>query len=158
MKRAWHSLGGQLGLLAIGIGIVVIVLGWNGAAGEFEVDAQVPYLLSGGAAGLALVGLGMALLVVQNSRRDRTLLEARFEELSRSISRLAGTVADQAVDPAGASTLVAAGNDSFHRLDCRLVDGKDLPRITVHTARREGLAACRICNPPAEEHSTPSAH
>jgi hypothetical protein len=149
MKRAWHSLGGQLGFLVVGVGIILIVLGWNGIAGESEVDAQMPYLLSGGAVGLALVGLGMAMLVVQNSRRDRAILEARFEELATSVSRLAGAVAERAASDSSASAVVVAGSDSFHRVECRLVEGKDLPKITLRTALGEGLEACRICNPNA---------
>jgi hypothetical protein len=154
VRRAWNSLGGQLGLCVIGVGIIVIVLGWNGAAGESEVDAQMPYLLSGGAAGLALVGLGIALLVVQNSRRDRAILEARFQELAQAVSRLASAVAERATADSSTSALVVVGSDSFHCPDCRLVDGKDLPRITVSTALGEGLEACRICNPTAANHST----
>lgn len=152
MDSRWPRLGGQLGLLGVAAGIIVISLGWNGAAGEFRVDAQMPYLLSGGALGLALVGLGVGLLVTQSARRDRAVLEAKFEELSRSVSRLANGMVDTAAGRAGGPgdvvDVVVAGTDSYHRPDCTLVTGKDLPRITVDTAAAENLEVCRVCNPP----------
>src|SRR5689334_4992419 len=88
MKRSYAKLGGQLGLGCVALGLIFIGLGWNGAAGVDFVSGQIPYLLSGGALGLALVAVGVGLIVVQNSRRDRSLLEAQLRELNTSISRL----------------------------------------------------------------------
>src|SRR5947209_7373835 len=81
MNRTWAKLGGQLGLGCIGIGILIIALAWNGAAGIDFVSGQIPYLLSGGALGVALCIVGGVLIVVQNSRRDRALLEAQLRDL-----------------------------------------------------------------------------
>jgi hypothetical protein len=144
----WNSprLSDQLGLLFMAVGILVVVLGWNGAAGESEVDAQMPYLLSGGAAGLALVVFGAALLVARNARRDRTILEARFQELSQSVTRLANALADS-VATGGSDAVFVAGSDSYHQPDCRLVDGKALPRVTASAVAAEHLEPCRVCNP-----------
>src|SRR5438309_9139840 len=93
VRRTWARLGGQLGLGLIAAGLLVIGLAWNGAAGIDFVSGQIPYLLSGGAMGLGLIGVGVGLVVVQNSRRDRSLVEAQLKELATAVNRLANAVA-----------------------------------------------------------------
>ena len=78
MRRTWARLGGQLGLGFIAAGLLLIGLAWNGAAGVDFVSGQIPYLLSGGALGLGLIILGAAMIIVQNSRKDRSLLESSY--------------------------------------------------------------------------------
>lgn len=155
MRRTWSRLGGQLGLGCIALGLLVVGLAWNGAASVDFVSGQVPYLLSGGFLGLALVMTGVGLLVVQNARRDRAMLETQLRELNGAIARLgnafgsgpAGTDGHTRAAPTGAVAMVALGRSSFHRLDCRLAEGKDLPTSTYDAAVAEGLSPCRICHP-----------
>jgi len=158
MNRTWSRLGGQLGLLCIGVGFLMIGLAWNGAAGIDFVSGQIPYLLSGGAMGLGLIGVGVGLVVVQNSRRDRALVEAQLKELSTAVARLANAVAggSGAINGQGAAATsdaetVVLGRGSYHRPDCRLVQGKDLPTSTPAAAAAEGLSPCRICDPPVAD-------
>src|SRR6185503_12494998 len=92
MRRTWARLGGQLGLGFVAVGLLLIALAWNGAAGIDFVSGQIPYLLSGGALGLGLIVLGAAMIVVQNSRKDRSILEAQLKELNVAIARLANAV------------------------------------------------------------------
>src|SRR3954467_15094657 len=165
MRRAWAKLGGQLGLACIGLGFLMIGLAWNGAAGIDFVSGQIPYLLSGGFLGLSLVGLGVGLIVVENSRKDRSKLEAELRELNTSIARLAAAVSagsgtnGKVSVASGASadgSTVLLGRTSFHRTDCRLAEGKDLAEASVEAAMAEGLTPCRICNPDAAFVSNPS--
>jgi len=58
-ERRWLLAG--LGL--IGVGAVLIVGGWFGASGTAYEAAQMPYLISGGVLGLAVVVVGAALFV-----------------------------------------------------------------------------------------------
>ena len=51
-------------------GFVAIALGWRGAAATLDVPVQVPYLVSGGLAGLALILGGVVLVLVQLGRRE----------------------------------------------------------------------------------------
>lgn len=162
MQRAWSKLGGQLGMLCVAVGLVVIALAWNGAASIDFVSGQMPYLLSGGFLGLGLVAVGVGLVVVQNSRRDRALLEHQLRDLNVAVARLANAVATLspgAGNGHGAAPadddVVLVGRDSYHRRDCRLVQGKDLDETTVDAAAAEGLAACRICHPPAPAYAPP---
>jgi len=85
MKQIWSDLGSKLGTGLCGAGILLVFLGWNGAASVDRVEAQFPYLISGGIAGLSLVVMGVGLIVVQNQRADRALLQASLRELEAAI-------------------------------------------------------------------------
>jgi hypothetical protein len=153
MKRAYAKLGGQLGLVCVGLGLLLIGLAWNGAAGIDFVSGQIPYLLSGGFLGLSLVVLGVALAVIESGRKNRAMLEAELRELNTAVSRLASALASGAGNGhAAAATTAPAervllGQSSYHRVDCKLAEGKDLPASTPDAAAAEGLTPCRICNP-----------
>jgi len=149
MRRTWARLGGQLGLGCIAAGLLIIGLAWNGAAGVDFVSGQVPYLLSGGALGLGLIVLGAAMVVVQNSRHDRSLIEAQLKELNTAIARLANAVGGGGPGGhnGGGGPQVVMGRSSYHRPECRLAQGKDLPVSTIEAAEEEGLSPCRICQP-----------
>ena len=58
----------MLGLLFTLLGGTLIVLGWNGTAKYACVDCQMPFLLSGGFAGLGLIVIGVGLLVIAQLR------------------------------------------------------------------------------------------
>jgi hypothetical protein len=137
---------GPLGVLFCVVGFVLIFVGWNGAAGVDRVPEQIPYVISGGLAGLALVVVGAALLVADGSRADRVALQGTLEELRGGLGA--------AVPTAGASPVatgepeVLAASSSYHRPDCQLIDGQSgLRPTTVAAAQRAGLEPCRICNP-----------
>lgn len=49
------------GVLLLVAGLVVVVIGWNGAAGTNVVSDQIPYLISGGLLGIGLTVIGAAL-------------------------------------------------------------------------------------------------
>jgi uncharacterized membrane protein len=157
MKVRFGSLGGQLGIGLAVVGFVLIFLGWNGAGSYDDVPAQFPYLISGGIAGLALVVLGAAFVVVDNQRRDRTEVQSSLAELRDAVDRLAGATASLSVlggNGAGHALdgrgLVVAGSTTYHRPSCRLVEGKTrLPIMTIAEAEQRGLRGCRTCG--AEE-------
>src|SRR5439155_3180496 len=64
ITRFVSRLGGKLGIVVGLLGAVILYLGWNGAASHNDIRKQFPYLVSGGMAGLALVVVGAALLVI----------------------------------------------------------------------------------------------
>jgi len=142
------QLGGKLGVAVLLIGFVVIFLGWNGAASFNDLRQQFPYLISGGIAGLALVAVGAALLLVEALRTERAELQASVDDLRRAIEAMSASAPAAASASVGASDLVVAGRGSYHRQDCRLVQGRDdrLPLITIDEANEQGLSGCRICN------------
>ncbi|HVS69602.1 MAG TPA: hypothetical protein VHE56_13700, partial [Mycobacteriales bacterium] len=59
------ALGSGLGVIVVGVGILLIGIGWNGMAGGGgeingipNLNAQLPWLVSGGLLGLAFVVFG----------------------------------------------------------------------------------------------------
>ena len=142
MKLRWNSLGGKLGLVFCGAGLGLIWAGWNGAATYNDIRKQFPYLISGGIAGLALVVIGVGLMVIQSQRADRVQLEANLVELRLILERMTGVAATDGSADAG---LVVAGPNTYHRPDCKLVAGRDLPRISLEQAASAGLESCRVC-------------
>ena len=69
----------------VGLGFVMIFFGWNGAAGKDYTQGQIPYLISGGVAGLALVLCGLCVVVVQAVRREALLLAAKLDRVAEAL-------------------------------------------------------------------------
>lgn len=84
-RAFWSRLGGKLGVGLCALGLLLVFLGWNGAAGSDRVPSQFPYLLSGGIAGLCLVIIGMGLILVQNQRADRAALQQSLKQLQDAL-------------------------------------------------------------------------
>jgi hypothetical protein len=164
LNSKFGSFGGKLALIIIGLGLLAIGIGWNGAAGGgsqvpvkqadgttikiTDTRAQFPWLLSGGFLGLGLVVVGSALLVSQSHRDDRARLEAKLDEIVDAL----GASGRRSEAPRDLSGLVAAGTASYHRPDCRMVEGRDDTEfLTPAEAAERSLAPCRICAPDAFE-------
>ena len=151
MKNGWIKLGGVLGIVYCLAGFVLVFLGWNGAASNDRVEAQMPYLISGGIAGLGLIVVGAGLMVANSLRNDRVELRAAIDDLRDAVAASgAATGAAAASMPAGAvgTGLVVAGADSYHRPDCALVQGQaDVATMTAADARDGGRTPCRVCDP-----------
>lgn len=140
-------LGGQLGVALCLIGFLGIFFGWNGAASNNFVPAQFPYLISGGIAGLAVVVVGAAMILVQNQRTDRARIEAALERLTAATERQSG--GGSATPGAALGGYVIAGQASYHRMDCSLPEARDEVRLVpLEDVMGSGLAPCRVCAPP----------
>jgi hypothetical protein len=141
----YGKLGSKLALVFIFLGVAAILVGWNGTAGNIALAAQIPYIVSGGLGGIALVIVGAALMVTQNAREDRQRLEGLLLQLvdaqhaaSSSIDRV----------PSDADGLFAAGTASYHVPTCRLVDGREeVSYVTSAEAVARDLKPCRVCQP-----------
>ena len=57
-KLQWDRVFGVGSML---VGAVLLIVGWVGASGEVYIANQLPYILSGGLGGLALLGVGATL-------------------------------------------------------------------------------------------------
>ena len=145
------KLGGQLGVLLCLLGFIALFLGWNGAASKNVIMAQFPFLISGGLAGLAIVVIGAAMLIVQNAREDRARLEATLERLITAVEHNAGGAAPRRASVSDGS-MVLAGLASYHRLDCSLPAAREEAHLLpLDDAIARGIEPCRVCRPPAME-------
>ena len=145
------------GVLLLG-GFVAIVIGWFGASHTGYVFEQIPYMVSGGLLGLALVFAGGSFYfaywltrMVRETRVSRDEASKAFRTMNEMAELLATVLKDEgSVAATGDATFVATqGGTMFHRPDCAVVTGRsDLRRVS---ASEEGLEPCKLCNPvPAE--------
>jgi len=147
MNPRFGRFGGKAGLALVAVGLVVIGVAYNSVASQTTLLGQVPYVVSGGLVGIALVIVGAAVLVVNSAREDRAMLEQKLDQLTDAVLALGGGVAPGSL-PTDASGLVVAGTASYHVPGCRLVDGREeTSLLTPQEAERQGLKACRVCQP-----------
>jgi hypothetical protein len=145
------------GWVSMIVGALLILLGYLGVSREALVAKQLPYLISGGIGGVALVGLGGAYITLSGLRHD----SGRLDRLERMVHELhlvllARPDAPAPVAPESASattngrpSLVALPvGQTYHRSDCSMVQGKaNAEVITERAARQRGLRPCRMCEP-----------
>lgn len=148
-QPGFGKFGGKAGLILAAIGLIAIGIGWNGAAGQFTLLGQIPYILSGGLIGISLVILGAAMLIVQGAREDRARLEAKLDMLADAMAAGGGSAPRSGgAVPEDASGLFVAGTASYHVPGCRLVDGREeTTYLTPAEASATDLKACRVCQP-----------
>lgn len=148
--------GSRLGLAVVALGLIIIGIGWNGASGAGGevnhvpvVQAQLPWLLSGGFLGLGIVILGAAMMIANAYRETEARNAARMDAILEALERTSSSgPADLAV---AGGEMVVAGTASYHRPDCRLARGRsDSEVVPVAVALERGLAACRVCKPPVD--------
>jgi len=72
-------------------GFVTIAMGWRGAAATLFVPTQVAFAVSGGIAGLTMIGAGCAILTTQ---LDRLLAADASHDLDGVLERTAAAVAE----------------------------------------------------------------
>ena len=128
-------------------GFLLLVLGWNGAANLDYVQGQLPYVISGGLAGVGLIAGGLTLAVIQELRRGTLAVTERLAELTEIIAQGASSTGGPTAVPADGA-MVVAGRTSYHKSGCHLIDGRsDLQVMSAEDATARGLAPCRICDP-----------
>jgi hypothetical protein len=147
-RARWSGVAGRLGMGFCLLGFFVIALAWNGAAGLDYAQGQLPYLISGGVGGLGLIVIGAAVMIAESNRRDRAILERKLDQLTHVLGRMAPTAGANGSAAATSGDMVVAGRSSYHRADCRLVEGRtDNETMNKADAEDMGLARCRICRP-----------
>lgn len=146
------------GGLLMPVGVVLILLGWTGASRTPLVFEQIPYMISGGLLGLALVFAGgfayfsyWQTLMVREQRQARNELAASLRRLEEILTAAPVASAERvAIPPQGpgleTEPLVATPKGSMmHRPDCAAVAGRE--RLRTVTADTPGLIPCRLCDP-----------
>ena len=146
------------GAVLLPLGLIVIILGWYGAAHTPYAYDQLSYLVSGGLLGLGLTFCGGFLYFGAWLARIAADQRESAKRLSDTLLVLADVVSRSAVasngvatpvpaaerDP-GAVLVVAGDGTTVHRADCSLIAHRDDLRPAGPDA--PGLTACRLCKP-----------
>jgi hypothetical protein len=140
-----------VGGLLLPLGVVLVVLGWWGASHTVFLFEQVPYLLSGGVLGLALVIAGgfvyfayWLTLMVRENRAGRAELISVLTRVERLLEENAAPPTSRTAASSGRLVATKTGT-MMHRPDCAAVDGKsNLREVTADTP---GLTPCKLCDP-----------
>lgn len=151
------------GAVLLPLGLVVIVLGWYGAANTPYQYDQMSYLVSGGLLGLGLTFCGGFLYfgawlarIASDNRDTAKRLSDTLLVLADVVSRSAA-VAETGTGPGAAATatrpgrepgavlVVAGSGTTVHRRDCALVAHRD--DLVPAGVDAPELTPCRLCKP-----------
>lgn len=147
-ERLLMVLGGVL----VPLGIIVVLLGWWGAAHSPYVFDQLPYVISGGLLGVGLIFLGGFLyfahwlteMIKESRRHSAHLLAAlaRIEEQLASAPAAKPATNGSHVDTAEPWVATRHGTMA-HRPDCVVVAGK--AGLRAVSPGRDDLSLCKLC-------------
>lgn len=126
-------------------GVLLLVLGWYGVSGEVLTAKQLPYLVSGGLGGIALIVLAAALLTTQDVRRQLDRLDRVEQRVTTLYDLLVEELVPAALD--AAEVVRVAGGSTYHRPTCPLVAGKETAPLGA--VDRLALTPCDVCQPAA---------
>ncbi|HEX4432539.1 MAG TPA: hypothetical protein VHZ96_24920 [Frankiaceae bacterium] len=139
-------------------GAVLLVVAWYDISGTANVYEQLPYLVSAGFSGLALIIVGSALVIA--GRGDR--MERRLAQLLDAITEAAGANGSAqgengpaAEEPQPGDPLVSASQayltvpngTTYHRPGCLLTREKDAEPADPDAIAGGRLSPCPVCSP-----------
>src|SRR4051795_3434822 len=117
----------------LGLGALFILIGWIGVSGTPILAKQIPYVVSGGIAGVFLAVAGAYFLGTEELRKD----SGRLDRLERMVEELHAALLTRDDAPvihtggsAGGGTngqvsyVALAGSNTYHRADCTMVADK----------------------------------
>jgi hypothetical protein len=139
------------------LGVILVIIGWYGAAHTTRLFEEVPYLISGGMLGICLAGIGAALYfgywltrIVAGERQIVDVLarmEARLDAagLDGNGRRAAN---GGGASPAAAGTFVATRTGTmFHRPDCPVVEERPDSELRSVKLPATSMSPCKLCAP-----------
>lgn len=143
-RWVWSAVRPVLGWVLAALGALALLLGWYGVSGESLTAKQLPYVVSGGLTGVALVILAGVFLATDDVRQQL----ARLDRLEQKVDTLLELLTGDTAETTDAEVVALASGTSFHRPGCALVVGKEgLARLTAEEAAARGLRPCRVCEP-----------
>jgi len=73
-------------------GFVLLLIAWGQVAGETQVALQLPYLVSAGLTGLALVMVGLTVVTIASEQRDAVARDRQMDQLVSILDELNATL------------------------------------------------------------------
>lgn len=165
LRNTWQIV---LGSLLLPLGIAFILLAWSGAAHGRVDQQQIPYLVSGGIGGLAVVMIGcffywahwlyriydQADLQHQEALREqREMMRALIEALASNGGRVPvaagesrGSVPANGLTASRTFVATATGTN-FHTPGCPMVANRSGSLRTVTDEEMQEMKPCRVCEP-----------
>jgi hypothetical protein len=146
-----------VGGVLLPLGLLLIVLAWLGASHTVLLFEQIPYMISGGLLGLALVFIGGVVyftywqtLLVREGRDQSRRVEDLLVRIESHLAAASGSP-PSATSPAGGRApvyLATPTGTMLHRPTCQVVAGRSqVRRVALGTA---GFEPCRLCRPGQE--------
>jgi hypothetical protein len=136
-------------VVLFGTGILLVTLGWYGAARTNILTEQIPYLISGGLLGLGLIVVAGSLVssvgLERENRELRRQLERAVERASAGGQPRLTVVASNPGEEA--TVLVVPGGRSHHVAGCPIVEGKATSELPLAEAVASGYGTCKLCGP-----------
>lgn len=86
--RAVPHLATWVGIAVSTVGVVLLVVAWGKVAGLTNVGLQMPYLVSAGCTGLALVAVGLTVVNLAAKHEDSVRRRAQVTELHTLLREL----------------------------------------------------------------------
>lgn len=138
----------------IGLGALLVLLGYLGVSREAIVEKQIPYLISGGIGGVLVCVVGAYFLGTEELRRD----SGRLDRLERMVEELHGVLLQRGDEPSAPPSATDGGDDeqpviavqggeTFHLAGCAMAAGKAVDALSAADAVRRGLRPCPLCEP-----------
>ncbi len=157
LRNTWQAVAGAV---LLPLGVAVIVLGWSGAAHGRVDQQQIPYVISGGVLGLAVVVIGcffywahwLYRLYDQADLHHREAMREQQEMMRALIDALdrrppAGTGAE-ANGTTGRTRFVATpAGTNFHTPGCPMIAGRADTLRGVTESETARMKPCRVCAP-----------
>lgn len=149
-RWVWSAVRPVIGWLLAAAGAAALFFAWYGVSGTPVTAKQLPYVISGGLTGVALVVLAAAFLATEDIRRQLGHLEGVERRVDDLYQLLTEEPADgRAGERRPEALVVLDSGSSYHLADCRLVAGKSAARpLEAGEVSRRDLTPCRLCDPP----------
>lgn len=158
LRNTWQIV---IGSLLLPLGLAFILLAWSGAAHGRVDQQQLPYLVSGGLGGLAVVMIGcffywahwlyriydQADLHHQEAMREqREMMLALIDAVGSGRNGAAPGVAG-ANGGAGRAFVATAAGSNFHTSGCPMLAKRGGSLRTVTEREAQDMKPCRVCEP-----------
>jgi hypothetical protein len=165
LRNTWQIIAGSL---LLPLGIALILLAWSGAAHGRVDQQQIPYLVSGGIGGLAVVMIGCFFYWAHWLYRIYDQADMHHQEAMREQREMTRALIDALTSgagypsPSGGGTSIGVApngsvagrtfvatptGNNFHTTGCPMVANRLGSLRTVTEDDAEEMKPCRVCDP-----------